>query len=186
MQSKMFQEAAQSASIVRQQVRANAQVMSELGTMLRKAAPRAVVTCARGSSDHAATFAKYLIEAHTRVLTASAAPSVSSVYETSMNMRDTVCLAISQSGKSPDLLSTVTKARESGATVVAICNTADSPLMRIAHYAIDIHAGAETSVAATKSYVGSISAIVHLVASWTQDDQLTRALELAPAELELA
>jgi glucosamine--fructose-6-phosphate aminotransferase (isomerizing) len=182
----MFQEAAQSANVVRKQVQANAALMNELGAALRKLSPRAVVTCARGSSDHAATFAKYLIEAHTRVLTSSAAPSVSSVYEASMNMRDTVCLAISQSGKSPDLIAAVEKARAAGAIVVAICNTQDSPLMRSAHYSIDICAGQETSVAATKSYIGSMSAIVHLVASWTRDDQLMRALELASVELDQA
>jgi len=182
----MFQEAAQSSIVVRKQLQANAALMDELGATLRKLSPRAVVTCARGSSDHAATFAKYLIEARTRVLTSSAAPSVSSVYDASMNMRDTVCLAISQSGKSPDLIAAVDKARASGAIVVAICNTPDSPLMRSTHYSIDICAGPETSVAATKSYIGSISAIVHLVASWTQDGQLMRALELASVELEQA
>jgi glutamine---fructose-6-phosphate transaminase (isomerizing) len=184
MHSKMFQEAAQSASVVRAQVHANAQSMIELGAAIRKLSPRAVVTCARGSSDHAATFAKYLIEAYTGVLTSSAAPSVSSVYEASTNLRDAVCLAISQSGKSPDLISAVNKARESGAMVLAICNTAESPLMKIAHYAIDIHAGPETSVAATKSYIGSLSAIVHVIASWTEDRSLFNALQAAPSQLE--
>ncbi|HEU4655823.1 MAG TPA: SIS domain-containing protein, partial [Steroidobacteraceae bacterium] len=186
MQSRMFQEAAQSAKVVRRQLQANATLMRDLGATIRKLSPRAIVTCARGSSDHAATYAKYLIEAHTQVLTASAAPSVSSVYDASMDMRGAVFLAISQSGKSPDLLAAVEKARSSGALIVAICNTPQSPLARIAHYAIDIAAGPETSVAATKSYVGSLSAIAHLLASWTEDIELMRALEAAPDQLDEA
>ncbi|MFL6618845.1 MAG: SIS domain-containing protein [Povalibacter sp.] len=184
MQSRMFEEAAQSAEVVRRQLQINAEPMRALGAALRTLSPRAVVTCARGSSDHAATFAKYLIEAHTRVLTSSAAPSMSSVYDASMNLRETVCLAISQSGKSPDLLATVEKARTSGALIVAICNTPDSPLSRMADHAIDIAAGPETSVAATKSYIGSLSAIVHLLASWTESDAMLEALRIAPAQME--
>jgi glutamine---fructose-6-phosphate transaminase (isomerizing) len=182
----MFDEAAQSAEIVRRQLAANAEPMRKLGAALRELSPRAVVTCARGSSDHAATFAKYLIEAHTRVLTSSAAPSMSSIYDASMDLRQSVCLAISQSGKSPDLLAAVEKARASGALIVAICNTADSPLSRTADHAIDIAAGSETSVAATKSYVGSLSAIIHLLASWTRNDALMESLQNAPSQMERA
>jgi glucosamine--fructose-6-phosphate aminotransferase (isomerizing) len=182
----MFDEAAQSAEIVRRQLAANAEPMRKLGAALRELSPRAVVTCARGSSDHAATFAKYLNEAHTRVLTSSAAPSMSSIYDASMDLRQSVCLAISQSGKSPDLLAAVEKARASGALIVAICNTADSPLSRTADHAIDVAAGPETSVAATKSYVGSLSAIIHLLASWTRNDALIEALQNAPSQMERA
>ena len=184
MNSRMFDEAAQSAEVVRRQLAANAEPMRKLGAALRELSPRAVVTCARGSSDHAATFAKYLIEAHTRVLTSSAAPSMSSIYDASMDLRQSVCLAISQSGKSPDLLAAVEKARASGALIVAICNTVDSPLSRAADHAIDIAAGPETSVAATKSYVGSLSAIIHLLASWTRDDALMEALRIAPSQMD--
>jgi glutamine---fructose-6-phosphate transaminase (isomerizing) len=184
MNSRMFDEAAQSAEVVRRQLAANAEPMRKLGAALRELSPRAVVTCARGSSDHAATFAKYLIETHTRVLTSSAAPSMSSIYDASMDLRQSVCLAISQSGKSPDLLAAVEKARASGALIVAICNTADSPLSRAADHAIDIAAGPETSVAATKSYVGSLSAIIHLLASWTRDDALMEALRIAPSQMD--
>ncbi|HEU4603172.1 MAG TPA: SIS domain-containing protein [Steroidobacteraceae bacterium] len=186
MQSQMLLEAAQSANVVRRQLQANATLMRDVGAAIRKLSPRAIVTCARGSSDHAATYAKYLIEAHTRVLTASAAPSLSSVYDASMDMRGAMFLAISQSGKSPDLLAAVEKARTSGAMVVAICNTPRSPLAQMAHYAIYIAAGPETSVAATKSYVGSLSAIVHMLASWTENIDLMRALEGAPEQLDEA
>ncbi len=180
----MYREAAQAPDVVRRQIELNAAGMQQLGTALRERAPRAVVTCARGSSDHAATFARYLIETHAGLLTSSASPSLSSVYATSIDLRDAVFLAISQSGKSPDLLAATERARASGAFVIALCNTPGSPLSQMAHHAVDLHAGAETSVAATKSYIASLSAIVHLVASWTQSGELLESLRAAPALLE--
>jgi glucosamine--fructose-6-phosphate aminotransferase (isomerizing) len=171
---------------VRRQFDANAAPMAVLGTQLRALAPRAVVTCARGSSDHAATFAKYLIETHAHELTSSAAPSLSSVYDSGTDLHGNVFIAISQSGRSPDLLASAERARKSGARVIALCNTPDSPLARIAHHAIDLHAGPEESVAATKSYIASLSAIVHLVENWTSDTALLDALRECPDALERA
>lgn len=184
IETRMYREAAQAADAVRTQFAANAAPMQKLGAMLRALAPRAVVTCARGSSDHAATFAKYLIETQTKILTSSAAPSLSSIYDAPTDLRGALFLAISQSGKSPDLLAAVEKAKSSGAHVVALCNSPDSPLSQTAHYAINLHAGVETSVAATKSYIASLSAIVHLLASWTENRELLAALESTPAQLE--
>jgi glucosamine--fructose-6-phosphate aminotransferase (isomerizing) len=118
--SRMFSEAAEAADVVRRQIAANAAPLASLGVSLRNRAPRAVVTCARGSSDHAATFAKYLIETHARLITSSAAPSLSSVYDANTDLRDVLFIAISQSGKSPDLLAAAKHARECGALVVAL------------------------------------------------------------------
>ncbi|WP_349261097.1 SIS domain-containing protein [Povalibacter sp.] len=182
----MFREAAEAPEVVRKQIQANEIRAQELGDILQRRAPRAVVTCARGSSDHAATFARYLIETHVGVLTSSASPSLSSVYATSTDLRDAAFIAISQSGKSPDLLAAAERARQSGAFVIALSNTPDSPLARLAHYSMDLHAGAETSVAATKSYIASLSAIVHIVANWTRNAGLLDALLLAPQHLREA
>lgn len=185
-ETRMYREAAQAAAAVRRQLDANAAQMAALGVELLTLAPRAVVTCARGSSDHAATFAKYLIETHAGVLTSSAAPSLSSVYDSGTDLRDSVFIAISQSGRSPDLLAAAQRARKSGARVIALCNTPDSPLAGMADHAIDLHAGPEESVAATKSYIASLSAIVHLVANWTGDSALLEALRQCPDALERA
>src|SRR3546814_9969902 len=84
--------------------------------------PRAVATLARGSSDNAATFARYLIETRVGVLTSSAAPSIASVYAAAPDMTDTVMLAISQSGKSPDLVTALAAARARGAYGIALVN----------------------------------------------------------------
>jgi glucosamine--fructose-6-phosphate aminotransferase (isomerizing) len=183
LDTRMFREAADAATAVRAQLQANRALVARLGDVVRDAAPRAVVTCARGSSDHAATFAKYLIETRTGLLASSAAPSVSSVYATKADLEGVLFLAISQSGASPDLLAAVGAAIDAGALVIALVNAEQSPLARAAHHTMPLHAGVESSVAATKSYIASLAAIVHLVGGWMQDRDLLEALERAPEQL---
>ncbi len=117
--SRMFAEAAEAPGAVARQLEANAARARALGARLRGLDPRLVVTIARGSSDHAATFAKYLIETRLGVPTASAAPSVSSIYRAPMRLDGAVCIAISQSGRSPDLLAAVEAAKRAGAPPAA-------------------------------------------------------------------
>ena len=159
---------------------------ASLGARLRELKPRAVVTCARGSSDHAATFAKYLIETRVGVLTASAAPSVSSIYEAAPAPEGTLFLVISQSGASPDLVAATEAAKRAGAFVLAIVNDTASPCARTAHEVLPLHAGPERSVAATKTFIASLSAIVGLVAHWADDRALIAALEQTPEQLKRA
>jgi glucosamine--fructose-6-phosphate aminotransferase (isomerizing) len=182
----MHMEAAEGPEVVRRQLDVNADAMRELGAVLRERAPRAVVTSARGSSDHAATFAKYLIETHARIITSSAAPSMSSIYDATTDLRDVLFIAISQSGRSPDLLASAKNARECGALVLALCNTPGAPLGNVAHYTIPLHAGPEKSVAATKSFLASLAALVHLVAEWREEPMLIDALSIAPSQLKRA
>jgi glucosamine--fructose-6-phosphate aminotransferase (isomerizing) len=186
MTTRMHIEAGQAAQAVRDQLFSNSQEMERLGERLRLLAPRAVVTCARGSSDHAATFAKYLIETRLGVLTSSAAPSVSSVYDTRPDLTNSVCLAISQSGASPDLLTAVGKAREAGALIVSLVNVKDSPLAQRSDHVVPLCAGIETSVAATKSFIASLAAIIHLVSCWAEDRELSEEIRKAPRHLERA
>jgi glucosamine--fructose-6-phosphate aminotransferase (isomerizing) len=180
----LFREAAEASDAVRLQFERTHSAALRLGSALRTLSPRAVVTCARGSSDHAATFAKYLIETRTGVLTASAAPSVTSLYGTRQDMRDCLFLAISQSGRSPDLVSATAAAKQAGALVVSLVNAEDSPLAEVSDFAIPLCAGPEVSVAATKSYIASLAAIVHLVGAWTSDNLLIDSLAIAPEQLK--
>jgi len=182
----MFREAAEAPAAVRSQLQGNRALIERLGEILRGQPPRAVVTCARGSSDHAATFAKYLIETRTGLLTSSAAPSVSSVYASPADLEGVLFLAISQSGASPDLLAAAAAARNAGARIVAFVNAEQSPLARSADHTVPLRAGAETSVAATKSYIAALAAIVDLVAEWTGEFELHQALQRAPDELARA
>jgi glucosamine--fructose-6-phosphate aminotransferase (isomerizing) len=182
----MFEEAADASNAVRAQLRHDSASMRALGAKLRSLSPRAVITCARGSSDHAATYAKYLIETHARVLTASAAPSVSSVYGVTQDLHGCLFIAISQSGRSPDLLASVAAAKASGATILALSNSADSPLMAAADLAVELNAGPESSVAATKSYLASLAAIARLVSAWTDDAALSNAITQLPDLMDMS
>ncbi|NLG77632.1 MAG: SIS domain-containing protein [Xanthomonadaceae bacterium] len=182
----MFEEAGEAAAAVRRQFELNASRVSELGDTLRRMRPRAVVTCARGSSDHAATFAKYLIETRAGALTSSAAPSVSSVYAAPAHFENALFIAISQSGQSPDLLACARRAREAGARLLAVVNANDSPLAKLADFVLPLHAGSETSVAATKSWIASLAAIAQLVAHWTDDQKLLAAVDRLSDQLAQA
>lgn len=182
----MYREAGEAPAVVRAQLARNRDGAERLGRELRALAPRAVVTCARGSSDHAATFAKYLLETRLGILTASAAPSIASVYGARQDLRDCVFVAISQSGRSPDLVATTRAAATAGAFVVTLVNEEDSPLAAHARCVLPLCAGTEKSVAATKSYLASLAALLHLAAAWSEDSALGDALEKAPALMQQA
>ncbi len=184
--SQMYREAAQAPDVVARQLSANHAIIGRIGDRLRARAPRAIVTGARGSSDNVATFAKYLIETRTGILTSSTGLSTSSVYATQPKLDDVLFLAISQSGKSPDLLATVESAKAGGAFVLAIVNDETSPLAVLADEILPLHAGPEASVAATKTYLASVAAIAALVCEWTQDRELAQALRNLPSLLRQA
>lgn len=182
----MHREAAEAPAVVRAQLACNGEAIAALAARLRAKPPRLAVTFARGSSDHAATYAKYLLETHAGLVTASASPSTASVYQARPDMRDALAFAISQSGRSPDLVASAESARAAGACVVALVNDADSPLAKVADHAIALCAGPEQSVAATKSWIASLAALLHLVARWRDDAALLSALDAAPETLERA
>jgi glutamine---fructose-6-phosphate transaminase (isomerizing) len=185
-QTLMFREAQEGPEVIARQSAANASLIATVAAKLRALSPRAVVTLARGSSDNAATFAKYLIETKLGVLTSSAAPSVSSVYSAQGHLKGAVLIATSQSGKSPDIVTALEAAKKAGAFTIAFVNVIDSPLAKEADVAIPLHAGPEKSVAATKSYLATVAGIAQLVAAWAQDAALTAALTELPALLAQA
>jgi glutamine---fructose-6-phosphate transaminase (isomerizing) len=185
-QTLMHQEAEEASIAVRRMLERNESVVSRWTGSLRQAPPPAVLTGARGSSDHAATFAKYALETLTGTLTVSAPPSVSSVYASQLRIRGALFLAISQSGRSPDLLAQAESARRSGAQVLAMVNDEASPLAALADQVIPLHAGPERSVAATKSYVCALASVLQVCAHWSQDRELLSALELLPEQLAAA
>ncbi|WP_414712287.1 SIS domain-containing protein [Sphingomonas sp.] len=182
----MFAEAAEAASAVRRQHARNAEAVTKLGETLRTMRPRVFITLARGSSDNAATFARYLVETQAGVLTSSASPSIASVYDAAPPMQGAVMLAISQSGRSPDLVASATAAKEQGAFLISLVNDEDSPLFALADAALPLCAGPEKSVAATKSFIATLAAILHIVAEWTQDARIARAVTALPDLLDRA
>lgn len=184
--TRMYQEAREAGAAIARQLEANASLVGNLAGTLRARPPRLIATGARGSSDNAATFAKYLFETRVGVTTTSAAPSVLSVYAARADLEDALFVAISQSGRSPDLLAQAQAAKRAGARVVALINVEDSPLADAADFLIPLRAGPERSVAATKSFLCSLAALLHLVAEWQQDGALRAALAGIPATLDAA
>ncbi len=148
--------------------------------------PSSVMFVGRGSSDHAGTFAKYLIEIEVGIPTFGAAPSIATVYGRTLKLNKTLVIIISQSGRSPDILEQTRKAKLSGALCLALVNDENSPLAEIVDFVIPLAVGVESSVAATKSYLATLSALLQLVAYWKKDKNLIDALESIPKALEKA
>ncbi|MFN3954360.1 MAG: SIS domain-containing protein [Pararhodobacter sp.] len=153
---------------------------------LRALDPQLVLTVARGSSDHAATYLKYAIELAAGVPVASIGPSVASVYRAQLRLPRSLCIGISQSGQSPDIVAMAGNAREGGALTLALTNHPQSPLAEVAHHTLALQTGPEQSVAATKTFVASIVAGLALLAHWREDDALLAAMERLPQTLEAA
>ncbi|MCC1493755.1 SIS domain-containing protein [Cognatishimia sp. F0-27] len=153
---------------------------------LREADPAFLVSVARGSSDHAATYLKYASELMAGLPVASVGPSVASVYNKRLRLARGACLAISQSGKSPDIVRMARMATEEGALTIALTNHPDSDLAAETTHALDLNAGPEQSVAATKTFVNSALAGLWLLAEWHQDSAVLRAIRDLPEVLDRA
>ncbi len=183
----MALEAAEAPAAMRRMLTANHPALARLGEVLRSEPPSMVLTCARGSSDHASLYGKYLIEQYLRLPVASMAPSVVSVAGVRpRDLRNALVIAVSQSGRSPDILAAVEATADAGARVIAIVNDETSPLAQIASLIVPLHVGPEKSVAATKSCIASLAALADVVRHWAQDDGLERALEALPDHLVAA
>jgi glucosamine--fructose-6-phosphate aminotransferase (isomerizing) len=159
---------------------------SGLGNELAARRPVGVMIAARGSSDHAAVYAKYLLGARAGVPVALAAPSLFTVYARPPRLAHWVVLAISQSGASPDVVAVVDAAREQGCPTLAFTDLPDSPLGRAAEHVVPLLVGGERSVAATGSFTTTLFALAHLVAGWRGelDPALAGVPELAARALE--
>lgn len=180
----MRQEAKESGQRIEQQNLCNKALYQQLAEKIRAFDPAFVYMVGRGTSDHAGVFARYLIEVELGLVVAAAAPSVASLFSRQLKLNKALVLLISQSGRSEDLLAQGRAAKQSGALVVALVNDISSPLAALADYAIPLLAGPEKAVAATKSYLCTLSALLQLVAHWKQDEELLNALASLPAALK--
>ena len=183
--SHMQDEARASADAVARCLAAHAGFV-EAARRLRELDPATIVVCARGSSGHAGTFLRYLLARHLGVVAAAAMPSIASVYGRRQRFGGTLFLAISQSGRSPDLVLQAQAARAGGALTLALVNDTGSPLAAACEMVIDLAAGPELSVAATKTVVASMAAGLALAAAWTGDAEMDAAANALPARLAAA
>jgi len=185
-EAQMAQEIREAPDAVARQMQDLVQPLSELVGRLKRRPPQIVVTCARGSSAHAATFGKHLIERHIGLPVAAAAPNIASVYGQHLQLAGQLFLAISQSGRSDDLVEVARGAKAAGAITAAIVNATDSPLAAACDIVLPMGAGPELSVAATKTFVTTLATLLRLLACWTADEGLADAIGRLPERLATA
>jgi len=179
----MLEEALSAGDCVARQLSQDVDRYAELGRKLRSTNFNTALTIARGSSDHAANYCAYLIMARLGRVVASLPMSLLTLYKSPLVTRDTLTIAISQSGQSPDVVEPTRYFRGGGATTIALVNDIDSPLAQAAEWAMPLHAGKELSVAATKSFITSLVAGARLVAHWQNDPELKAGLDALPEAL---
>lgn len=180
MTSHMAREVAEIPDAARRFLAQSADAVAGAAVAMRAADPGLIVTVARGSSDHAATYLKYAVELLAGVPVASVGPSVASIYRRPLKLGRAACVGISQSGESPDIVQMMRAAATGGALTVAITNHADSPLARGSAHCLALQAGQEQSVAATKTFVASVLAGLALLAEWQEDAALRKAVSDLP------
>jgi glutamine---fructose-6-phosphate transaminase (isomerizing) len=153
---------------------------------IRAADPAGVVIAARGSSDHAAVYAKYLLETRNGLPVALAAPSLYTLYRRPPDLRRFCVLAISQAGASTDVVSVVEEARRQGSVTVALTNDPSSPLAAAAAHVVPLGSGPERSVPATKTYTASLLQVALLSQALTPSPEFAAALDRVPSALRAA
>lgn len=182
----MLEEARAASARVADQLSHDGRRFAALGAALRGDCPNGVVTVARGSSDHAASYFAYLVMARYGRLVTSLPMSLLTLYRARLTTRGMLALAISQSGRSPDLIESLDTFRRGGATTVTLVNDPESLLAMAAEWVLPLHAGPERSVAATKSFICSLTAGARLAGHWHDDRRLLAALAVLPRTLEMA
>ena len=178
----MYREAKEIPAVTQRQLVHYQQMLPEIIAKIKAYSPKFIVTVGRGSSDHAAAFAKYVFETELGLVTSSSAPSISTVYKAQLQLSGALVIAFSQSGQSSDICEVVSQARAAGALTIACVNQTNSPLAEKAEVVLPLLAETESAVAATKSYAAMLVAIVSLVAYWKQDNVLLSALKLLPQQ----
>lgn len=186
MTSWMAREVAEIPAVIARQRRDAGALYRAFGARLRAEGYPFVVTCARGSSDTAATYARYLFGLTAGVPVAAIGASLASVYDAPLRVRGALALSISQSGGSPDLAAMQRSLRAGGALTAALVNMTDSPLAQGAEVVLPVLAGPERAVAAQKSLLAAMAAIAALAAAWGRDAPLQAAIEALPDALAAA
>jgi glutamine---fructose-6-phosphate transaminase (isomerizing) len=185
-QAKMEAEWQESPDAVGRQREALEAPLAELLRRIRRNPPNVIVTCVRGSSAHSATFGKHLFERHLGIPVSAFAPNVATIYRQRLRLNGQLFFTVSQSGRSDDLIESAAMAKAAGALTAAIVNDTESPLARSSDIVLPMAAGPEFSVAATKSFVTSLSAWLHVAAGWAELDELQAAIERLPNRLAAA
>ncbi len=180
----MWDEILEEPKTIENCINKNRQLISGIVDEIRGSDIDKIMIAARGTSDHAAVYAKYIMETTLGLPVALAAPSVFTVYHGKLKLDRTLVIGISQSGKAADVLEVIKSAKGSGALTVSITNFSDSPLALEAKYHLDCSAGLERSVAATKTFLAQITLLAALTAVWSGSSEMLEMLERMPRDIE--
>lgn len=180
MTSNLEREIYQQPEVIRGLLNGQRHMAQQIAAAIRAFDPACVCIAARGTSDNAARYAQYLFATHANLLVALATPSVHTLYETAPNLKRALVIGISQSGQSEDIRRVLTDAREQGALTVSITNDPNSPLAKLAQFHLNIGAGPELAVAATKTYTGELAAVALLVSALIESAAFDEALATLP------
>lgn len=167
----MLKEICEQPAVLEKTIKAETQKIKKLGNILRKKEIDLIVLAARGSSDNASLFGRYLLEITTGIPVSLSAPSVFTLYKAKLNLKRALVIGVSQSGEGIDINSVLESAKKSGATTLGITNEADSTMAQLTDETLLIHAGREKSVAATKTYTGQMLHF-YLLASVLSDEKI--------------
>jgi glutamine---fructose-6-phosphate transaminase (isomerizing) len=186
--SKMLEEIRQQPGALERTLKGEMRSVERLKRKLEQRRPRFIILAARGTSDNAALFGRYLVEITTGIPVSLAAPSIFTLYGEQLSFEDVLVVAISQSGESTDTNLVLDKARKAGAFTVGITNEPDSSLASLAEHVLLVRAGREKSVAATKTYTGQLLTmymLAYALGAPVHPEQMALLPELAAAALEL-
>ncbi|MCX7708885.1 MAG: SIS domain-containing protein [Clostridia bacterium] len=182
---KMWEEILEQPVVLEKCREANEKLISEIVKTIKGRNIQSVLIAARGTSDHAGIYGKYIIEYELGLPVALAAPSIFTIYKKGMKLENTLVIGISQSGKAADVLEVVKNAKENGALTITVTNDTESPLAKEAMFHLYCNAGLEKSVAATKTFTTEMYLIAQLVAEWSNNDEMKRELLNVPKNIAL-
>lgn len=181
---KLRDEIFEQPDVLQQLLDAEQKQISSVAKEIRDSKIAYIFLTGRGTSDNAGLYAKYLLGIQNAIPVALAAPSMFSIYQSPPSLDNSLVLAISQSGQSPDIVEVIREGNQQGAMTLAITNASQSPLAKAAQYVIDVHAGEEKAVAATKSYTAELMSIAMLSAALGQNEGMLTDLQQVPAYIK--
>jgi glutamine---fructose-6-phosphate transaminase (isomerizing) len=183
-QTHLYQEIHEQPAVLEAVLHHEQLAAEQLAAAMKQRGVDRVVIAARGTSDNAARYAQYLLGAINGLSVALAAPSLFTIYRRPPNLAGALVMGISQSGKSPDIVAVLAEGRRQGALTAAVTNVPESDLGRTAEVVLNLRAGAERSVAATKTYTSQLMALALLSAALSEDQQQLETLRAIPAAVQ--
>ena len=181
--TQMWQEIMEQPEVTARCFQENEETIRKIVQLIRQRDIHAVVIAARGTSDHAAVYGKYVIESLTGCKVCLSAPSIFTMYRKTVDMSDSVVIGISQSGQAEDVAAVLSAANDQKAITIAVTNYKDSPLAKLAQHHLFCAAGVEKSVAATKTFTAEMMLMAMLAAEWAGDAEMTQKLRLVPQKI---